>query len=122
MTELDPLDDWEMQDPFEHFESGEADVVPKFFSHMEADVAAARLRAEGIPCFLSNQGSQFIQTQTMNMVRLHVRPQDADRARAILADTLPVPDSSPDNTWRWVGAFFVAAAVLILVWMYFRHF
>ena len=82
-------------------------------------MAAARLRAEGIPCFLSNQGSQFIQTQTMNMMRLHVRPQDADRAREILADTLPLPDSAPDNAWRWIGLFFVAVAVLILLWMYF---
>lgn len=122
MTEFNPLDDWEMQDPFEHFESVEGDVVAKFFSQMEADVAAARLRAEGIPCFLSNQGSQFIQTQTMNMVRLHVRPQDADRAREILADTLPVSDTQADNTWRWIGAFFVVLALIILLWMYHRDF
>ncbi len=122
MSKFDPLDDWETQDPFEYFESGEGDVVANFFSQMEADVAAARLRAEGIPCFLSNQGSQFIQTQTMNMVRLHVRSQDIDRAREVLADTLPIPDTQAEPTWRWIGAFFVVLALMILLGMYYRDF
>jgi hypothetical protein len=55
-------------------------------------------------------------------VRLHVRSQDIDRAREVLADTLPIPDTQAEPTWRWIGAFFVVLALMILLGMYYRDF
>jgi hypothetical protein len=83
------LDDFDFEEgDFDH-EAGDSVVVAKYYSPMEAEVAAARLRSEGIPCFLANSASQSVLTSTMVMVRLHVRSADYDRARDILQETFP---------------------------------
>jgi hypothetical protein len=115
MTEI--LDSWEFRDdPYEHFVVGDDAVIAKFYSAMEADVAAARLRSEGIPCFLSNTASQHVQTQVMNLVRLHVRKSDTDSAREILAETLPEPESSTGSVATGlliILAIFLAFAAIV---------
>ncbi len=85
MAQDDILDDfsWE-QSPY--FEEYSAEVVTKFYSPLEAEVAAARLRAEGIPCFLVGRTAQSVLPHLQLLVRLHVRPQDVERARLILAE------------------------------------
>jgi hypothetical protein len=64
-------------------------------------VAAARLRAEGIPCFLANSTAQSMLPHLQLLVRLHVRPQDVERARVLLAeaaiDTEDPQDEKADN-------------------------
>lgn len=88
----DILDHFDFDEPEFDPEEGQGEVVGKFYSSMEAEVSAARLRSEGIPCFLANSASQSVLTSTMVMVRLHVRPQDALRAREILREMVP-PES-----------------------------
>ncbi|TNE56413.1 MAG: hypothetical protein EP344_12610 [Bacteroidetes bacterium] len=79
------LDNFDFDDS-PYFEEDSGEVVAKFYSAMEADVAAARLRAEGIPCFIANSTSQSVLPHLQLLVRLHVRPVDASRARVILAE------------------------------------
>ncbi len=100
MQRNDILDDFDFgESPY--FEENSGEVVAKFYSAMEADVAAARLRAEGIPCFLANSTSQSLLPHLQLLVRLHVRPQDVDRARVLLAeaaiDTEDPQDEKADN-------------------------
>ncbi len=99
MRPTDLLDDFDFNDhPF--FETyGEGEVVGKYFSSMEAEVAAARLRAEGIPCFLANHTVQAIMPHLQGIIRLHTRPVDAGLAREILGEAaldthLPRPQSA----------------------------
>lgn len=66
--------------------SDEGEVVAKFFSPMEAEMAAARLRSEGIHCFLANTVSQTVLPHLQIVARLHVRPVDSARAREILQE------------------------------------
>ena len=82
MQSTDILDDFDFNELPEWAEEGE--IVAKFFSTMEAEVAAARLRAEGIHCFLANSISQSIVPHIPGIVRLHTRSEDADYAREIL--------------------------------------
>ena len=100
MQRNDILDDFDFgESPY--FEENSGEVVAKFYSAMEADVAAARVRAEGIPCFLANSTSQSLLPHLQLLVRLHVRPQDVDRARVLLAeaaiDTEDPQDEKADN-------------------------
>ncbi|HAD14364.1 MAG TPA: hypothetical protein DCF33_18230, partial [Saprospirales bacterium] len=66
--------------------SGEGEVVAKFYSNLEAEVAAARLRAEGIHCFLANSISQSVTPHLPGIIRLHTHPMDAEQAREILEE------------------------------------
>lgn len=87
MHSTDILDDFEF-DPHLYLSGDEeGEVVAKYYSAMEADVAAARLRTEGIPCFLANSFGQSVMPQLQTIVRLHTRIEDAEKARAILAET-----------------------------------
>lgn len=105
---LDDFDFDEGQFPTEH---GEGEVVAKFFSAMEAEVAAARLRAEGIPCFLANTTSQTLLPHLQLVVRLHVRPSDAQHAREIL-DEAAIDTAEPAPAAR-NNAVLLGLAVLI---------
>ncbi len=79
------LDDFDFDDsPF--FEENSGEVVAKFYSALEADVAAARLRAEGIPCFIANSSAHSVLPHLQVLLRLHVRSEDSLRARALLAE------------------------------------
>jgi hypothetical protein len=86
MHSTDILDQFDFGDnPFFN-EAGDGEVVAKYYSEMEAEVAAARLRAEGIPCFLANTASHNVLPHVSVLLRLHVRPVDFERAQAILAE------------------------------------
>ncbi|MCC7506112.1 MAG: DUF2007 domain-containing protein [Saprospiraceae bacterium] len=78
-------------------EEGEGEVVAKFFSVLEAEVAAARLRSEGVPCFLANTTSRSVLPHLQILIRLHVRPADAMRAREIL-DEAAIDNLAPTST------------------------
>lgn len=117
MPRNDILDDFDFdENPFLE-DAGDGEVVAKFYSAMEAEMAAARLRSEGIPCFIANSMSQSILTNMQLLVRLHVRPQDFDHARVILAEAavdaeLPIADKSTD---RLIIIFLTALILLILI-------
>ncbi len=100
MQRNDILDNFEFEDDPD-FSKASGEVVAKFYSPMEAEVAAARLRAEGIPCFLANATSQTMLPHLQLLVRLHVRPDDAERARLLLAeaaiDTAGTSATAEDN-------------------------
>lgn len=104
------LDDFEF-DEGRYFEENSGEVVAKFYSPLEADVAAARLRSEGIPCFLANATSQAVLPHLQLLVRLHVRPADADRARIILAEA--AIDAEEPATNREDNSVLVGLAILI---------
>jgi len=66
----------------------DAVVVEKFSTRLEAEMAAGLLEAEGIQAFVSadDAGGAYPPLQHIRGVRLIVFPEDADRAREILAD------------------------------------
>ena len=77
----DILDNFDFEDLPEW--AGEGEIVAKFYSSMEAEVAAARLRSEGIHCCLANAISQSDVPHLQVIVRLHTRKAAAVMAREI---------------------------------------
>lgn len=118
MHRNDILDDFDFDDGH-YFEENSGEVVAKFYSAMEAEVAAARLRTEGIPCFIANSASQSVLPHLQLLVRLHVRPQDVERARALLAeaaiDTEDPADERADNRALLFMAILIGVLLAILL-------
>lgn len=102
MHSTDILDDFDFDENVYPGLADEGEVVAKFFSLMEAEVAAARLRAEGIHCFLANTASSSVLPHLQAIIRLHVRPVDSARAREILNEaaitTVTPPGESKDRS------------------------
>lgn len=111
MSRNDILDDFEFDDNLYLEGDEEGEVVAKFYSSMEANVAAARLRSEGIPCFLANVNSHTVLPHLQLLIRLHVLPVDADRARAMLAEA--AIDTEPQGRNTPGGSILTALAILI---------
>ncbi len=116
MPHDDILDDFGWEDN-PYFEEHAPDVVAKFYSPLEAEVAAARLRAEGIPCFLVSRTAQSVLPHLQLVVRLHTRPADVERARLILAEAGIEDELLPETpTDRWVlTALFALLGVLLAI-------
>lgn len=118
MNRNDILDDFDFDDGH-YFEENSGEVVAKFYSAMEAEVAAARLRTEGIPCFIANSASQSVLPHLQLLVRLHVRPQDVERARTLLAeaaiDTEDPADERADNRALLFMAILIGVLLAILL-------
>lgn len=111
MRSTDILDDFDFDENFRPDLAEEGEVVAKFFSLLEAEVAAARLRSEGIFCFLANTGSQTVLPHLQTIIRLHVRPVDSARAREILHEAaIETVTPSTDASGR---AVLIALAILI---------
>jgi hypothetical protein len=94
------LDDFDFDGKDHIFGADEGEVVAKFFSPLEAEMAAARLRSEGIHCFLANNISQTVLPHLQIVARLHVRPVDSARAREILQEAViesAAPGKGTDN-------------------------
>lgn len=119
MPRTDILDDF----PFDEgrfFDGGnEGEVVAKYYSILEAQVAAARLRVAGIPCFLANMASTTVLPHLQLLVRLHVRPEDAPRARAILGEAAidTEEDYIPDEDSTKVLTFIAIIIGMILAFL-----
>jgi hypothetical protein len=86
---------------------------------MEAEVAAARLRSEGIHCFLANSISQSVVPHVQGIVRLHTRPEDADFAREILQEAAIDTDEPLVRRNSGTGAIVIMAIIigLVLAWL-----
>ena len=93
----------------------EGEVVAKFFSALEAELAAARLRSEGIHCFLSNTTTQTVLPQLQTVLRLHVRPQDSALAREILQEAAADAFHTPPLGSSGKGAILVLAIAIALL-------
>ncbi len=91
------------------------EVVAMFYSPLEADVAAARLRAEGIPCFLASRTAQSVMPHLQLLVRLHVRPQDLEQARRVLLEAgIEIEEPQETKADGWVlTALFALLGVLL---------
>ena len=119
MANTNILDDFEFEDN-QFFEDGnEGEVVAKYYSSIEAEVAAARLRSEGIPCFLANTISQSVLPHIQFVLRLHTRPQDVERAREILseaaAETSEFKPRSSNREMARIIVLIIGSALLILL-------
>ena len=116
MRPTDLLDDFDFGDNPFYEEYGDGEVVGKFFSSMEAEVAAARLRAEGIPCFLANHTVQSVMPHLQGIIRLHTRPVDADLAREILGEAAALEStiSRPQKAFNLVTVVLAIVIGVIL--------
>lgn len=112
MAKQNILDDFDFEEHDFFPEEGDSEVIGKYYSPMEAELAAARLRAEGIPCFLANSNSQSILPSSLVYVRLHVRPDDKDRAKSILLTELPPTDETRNLGSIWENLLVLAAVLL----------
>jgi hypothetical protein len=99
--------------------AGEGEIVAKFYSVMEADLAAARLRSEGIHCFLANSIAQSVVPHVQGIIRLHTRPEDAEDARVILQEAAIETDEPLVRRNSGIGAVLVMAIIigLVLAWL-----
>ncbi|MBN8677078.1 MAG: DUF2007 domain-containing protein [Chitinophagales bacterium] len=99
--------------------AGEGEVVAKFYSNLEAEVAAARLRSEGIHCFLANTVSQSVTPHLPGIVRLHTHPLDASQAREILQEAAIETDGPLPQKNSGQGAIIILAILigLLLAWL-----
>lgn len=114
MQRNDILDDFDF-DPEQYFEGHSGEVIAKFYSPLEAEVAAARLRTEGIPCFLANVASQSVMPHLQLLIRLHVRPEDAERARLLLAEAAIDTEEPGEKTVDNRGLIGMAIVIGILM-------
>jgi Putative prokaryotic signal transducing protein len=120
----DILDDFDFDDEaYFNAEAAEGELIARFYAPVEAQLAAARLRAEGIPCFLANADmAQSVMPHLQILVRLHVREQDAARARTILAeasiDTEPLTTTHNGILTLMAVAIGVLLAILLVKSMY----
>lgn len=108
------LDDFDFDGNDHHLWAEEGEVVAKFFSPLEAEMAAARLRSEGIHCFLANNISQTVLPHLQIVARLHVHPVDSARAREILQEAVietAIPGKSDDGK----VVLFVLSALIGLI-------
>ncbi len=113
----DILDDFGWEDN-PYFEEHAPDVVAKFYSPLEAEVAAARLRVEGIPCFLVSRTAQSVLPHLQLVVRLHTRPEDVERARLILAEAdieAELPRETPTDRWVLTALFALLGVLLAIL-------
>ena len=102
--------------------AGEGEVVAKFYGTMEAEVAAARLRAAGIHCFLANSVSNAVVPHLQGIVRLHTRPTDAAQARELLQEASLENAETVVRSDSGKGAIILLGVliVLILIWTWMR--
>lgn len=112
----DILDDFDFEGNELPLWAEEGEVLAKFFSPMEAEVAAARLRSEGVHCFLANTTAQSVLPHLQAIIRLHVRPQDAAFAREILQEAA-IESAIPGrkSSGSGLGAIFVLAIIIGVV-------
>lgn len=93
-------------------EEDEHEIAGMYYSDLEANMALARLHAEGIPAFLSNNHSQSVLTHMQILVRLHVRPQDLETAKLILADIGSYGSLKKKKEPEW-GIWIASAAIAL---------
>lgn len=112
----DIIDDlgWE---PALNVRESSPEVVAMFYDPLEAEMAAAHLRAEGIPCFLASRTAQSVMPHLQLLVRLHVRPQDVRRARRILTEAgIDIDTQEESGAGRWImTALFALLGLLLAV-------
>lgn len=120
MDSNDIIDYFEFEDHLFLDDGDDHEVVAKYYSPMEGEVAAARLRSEGIPCFLANAISQSIMPHLQLIARLHVRPADVERAREILGEA--AIDAAESKTSSSANYFLVIGTLLaILIGLILAH-
>jgi hypothetical protein len=98
----------------------EAEVVARFYSGMEANVAAALLRSEGIPCFLGGTMGQSVTPHLQDPVRLHVRPEDFEASRLLLRENGNLPNDEAENAdeqnqQNMASRFLVMLAIIVSI-------
>lgn len=70
-------------------------VFETFYNPIEANIVKSRLMDAGIQCFLSDENTVTLNplyTQALGGVKLHLFERDADVARGILEETIPVSE------------------------------
>ena len=124
MKRSDIIDDFDFHDEESREvewreEDGHGEVAGKYFSLLEAEVAAARLRSEGIACFIANGHSQTMLPGNATYVSLHVREADLESAQEILKEMTPLQQEATLNSSVWGGCLIIAAITSIL-WLLAR--
>lgn len=119
MQSNDILDDFDFEGNEFPLWAEEGEVVAKFFSSMEAELAAARLRSEGIHCFLANAIGQSVLPHLQTVIRLHVRPNDSAMAREILMEAAIDAEMPIRSASSGTGAIIILAIVIgvLLAWL-----
>lgn len=118
------LDQFDFDDHLFLEDGDDREVVAKYYSPLEGEMAAARLRSEGIPCFLANSTSQSILPHLQLVARLHVRPQDMEMARGVLGeaaiDAANQDKGAIDINWKFTIGLITAVVVglyLARIWV-----
>ena len=114
MKSEDILDDFDFEASGHPLWAEEGEVVAKFYSPLEAEMAAARLRSEGIHCFLANTISQTVLPHLQIVARLHVRPVDSARAREILQEAV-IETAMPTQGDGGKMALFILSVLIGLI-------
>jgi len=114
MKSDDILDDFDFEGSGHPLWAEEGEVVAKFYSPLEAEMAAARLRSEGIHCFLANTISQTVLPHLQIVARLHVRPVDSARAREILQEAV-IATATPTQSDGGKMALFILSVLIGLI-------
>lgn len=114
MKSEDILDDFDFEGSGHPLWAEEGEVVAKFYSPLEAEMAAARLRSEGIHCFLANTISQTVLPHLQIVARLHVRPVDSARAREILQEAV-IETAMPTQSDGGKMALFILSVLIGLI-------
>ncbi len=115
------LDNFDFREPEFNWDETEAEIAGKYYSLLEAEFAASRLRSENIPCFLANTGSAAVLPHVQAVIRLHVRAEDSERAREILAEAAIESDLPEEKSSGNSCITFLAVLVgLMLAWFFVK--
>lgn len=117
MKDSEILDDYNFDENPENEQWNEQDSeqIGKFYSVFEAELAAGRLRSEGIPCLVANAHSATVLPQIHAVVRLLVHPEDAERAAEILKQELPEEQVLEDEKSKAGWVFWILAILIGLI-------
>lgn len=120
MRSDDILDNFDFDSERVPLHPEEGEIIARYFSLLEAEVAAARLRSEGISCTLINAYSASINPHFQIVVSLYVHPLTATKAREVLQeavlDSLSIQkDKSRFWFWTIIGLIIGITLALLLV-------
>lgn len=93
-------------------------VVGKFYDQLEANVYAARLRSEGVRCYVANTVSHSMLPNTQSYVSLIVHADEQDAAREIITDLVAeqgLPPASSGSFWLENGLLLGILALIVLL-------
>lgn len=98
-------------------------TIKYYITPAEAGAIKSLLEAEDIYCYMKDEHTVTtapFMANLMKGIKLQVRPEDKERAEAVLKEAGYLKDEEPDtNNYAREGALFVILMIVLMVILYF---